>query len=186
MTNVPAQARLIPSLLAAVPSSTTIRVEGEPVRIRLRRFAPRGTPLQMGIPENAFLTQVTEKVATTRVRLSAGRGGRVTNDNARIDIFWFKKGVWRDNLSDMEAWLQIPARESNITLRPVRNRRATYPWVIKQWSLTRGRGRDRALGKAFIGRINGKYFAVMHQLPVDMLEGYGPRVDAVLKTLQAR
>ena len=174
------------SPLAAVPSSTTINVEGERVRIQLRRYAPRGVPLQMGVPENSFVTRVQSNESLTRVRFSAGRGGRVTSDDARINIIWFKEAMTFD---ETETWLlrvAVLAAGGDVPLQPVRGRRSPYPWLRKEWRFVRGTGRNRIVGRAMVGKLKGKYFAVVHQLPIDMVEGYGPRVNAVLKTLQSR
>ncbi|MEM9771765.1 MAG: hypothetical protein AAF889_09255 [Cyanobacteria bacterium P01_D01_bin.73] len=182
-----AQSPLTAAPLASIPDSITINVEGERVRVPLRTYRPSGVPIEMGVPENSFVTKVDQRTAVTRVRLSAGRGGEVINDEARINIFWFEDIAGMDTQSDVEEWLMKTSRDRNITLQPVRNRRATYPWVSKRWRFQRGDSpRNSIVGQAIVGRINGKYFAVVHQLPVDMQEGYGPRINAVLRTLQAR
>ncbi|MEM6500509.1 MAG: hypothetical protein AAF685_01570 [Cyanobacteria bacterium P01_C01_bin.89] len=182
-----AQSPLTAAPLASIPSSITISVEGESVQIPLRTYRPRGVPLEMGVPENSFVTAIEQRTALTRVRLSAGRGGQVISDEARINIFWFEDIAGMDTQSDVERWLMQTSRARNITLQPIRNRRATYPWVSKRWRFERGDSpRNSISGQAIIGRLNGKYFAVVHQLPVDMQEGYGPRIDAVLSTLRSR
>ncbi len=170
--------------LAPIPDSTTIRVEGEPVQIRLQRYAPRGVPLQMGVPENSFITKVEESPNFKRVRLSAGREGRITNDEARINIMWSKTPITAD---EMQTWLFQSSQGRGITLQSVRNSRSPYAWVEREWRFERNpNSRDRIVGRAIVGQLNGRHFVVVHQVPVSMAEGYGPRIDAVLKTLQSR
>ncbi|MGD1851205.1 MAG: hypothetical protein ACFCBU_11560 [Cyanophyceae cyanobacterium] len=181
------QSPLTVTPLASIPDTTTIRVEGEPVQVSLERFRPEGVPIEMGVTENSFVTRVDKTPRIARVRLSAGRQGQVTNDNARINIIWFKDLMGMDNIDDVEAWLFENSQERGITLQPIRDRRATYPWVRKRWRFEQGTSpRNSFAGRALIGQLNGQYFVVVHQLPVDSLEGYGPRIDAVLRTLQAR
>ncbi|MEM9246522.1 MAG: hypothetical protein AAGA67_12400 [Cyanobacteria bacterium P01_F01_bin.153] len=182
-----AQSPLTAAPLASIPSSITINLEGERVQVPLQRFRPDGVPIEMGVPENSFVTRVDTTPVMTRVRLSAGRNGQIINDDARINIIWFDDLMELDSLDDVEAWLHKNSRDRNIELQPIRNRRATYSWVSKRWRFERSSDSgDRILGKALIGQLGGKYFIVVHQLPVDMLEGYGPRVDAVLRTLRSR
>ena len=150
------------------------------MRVTLQRYRPRGVPIEMGIPEGDFKPSVASNDRYARVRLVASRRGQVTTDQARINLLWFKDSI---NVSRANEELLDFANARQIRLEKVQGA-AIYPWQEQRWRFSDRRA--GIVGEALIGQFNGQPFLVVHQLPVDMVEGYAPRIRAVLKTLQAR
>ncbi|MGD1937695.1 MAG: hypothetical protein ACFCA4_09095 [Cyanophyceae cyanobacterium] len=181
----PAAPNTGPVAVASIPSSVEIRVEGTPVQVSLEAYRPEGLPIAMGLPEESFIPRVIQTPQWTEVRLVSSYQGAISSEKVYVSIIWPKESISLDKAQNM---LFEETRKQEIGLQGVvsTGNETIYAWERRRWrfekNITDGPG--GIFGRAFVGELKGQPFWVVTHTLAEFAEGYGPRFNIILDTLQ--
>ncbi|MGD1938558.1 MAG: hypothetical protein ACFCA4_13510 [Cyanophyceae cyanobacterium] len=112
----------------SVPSTFETTVEGEPVTYRMRPYQPQGIPVEMGIPNNAYIPSVVRQDGFKVIRLVSR-----LNEKTKIEIMWPDRTA---TLAEMESQLLQAMSQDGANLEEIPLNTpglSSYPWRRRMW-----------------------------------------------------
>ncbi|MEM9770465.1 MAG: hypothetical protein AAF889_02485 [Cyanobacteria bacterium P01_D01_bin.73] len=168
----------------SIPTTAEVNVEGEISTISVKIYRPQVIPIAMGLPEDTFIPRITQMPQWTEVRLISAYQGKISSEEAYVSIVWPKEAM---ALNQAQKMLFEQARDRGMNLQGIvsTGEDTIYSWERRKWRFEKNVGTPALIGgEAILGELNGQTFWVMTQMPAEYVEGFSPRIDVILKTLQ--
>lgn len=170
----------------ALQITETISVEGESESIVLDRFAPAQVPVVTYLSQEDFAAETSRANGQAIARFVAQGGGQ-RNDAAYVTVTVPDRPTPADQLwqryTGPRGWLATNGATVDRSEQPTFKQ---FAWVKRSLRFRRVQNGEPIAGELYLGEMAGKSFVVLVHLPLEYLEGYGPRVSLLLKHLEVR
>ncbi|HEY9690190.1 MAG TPA: hypothetical protein V6D46_09375 [Coleofasciculaceae cyanobacterium] len=164
-----------------------ISVEGESESIVLDQFAPAQFPVVTYFSREDFVAETSRANGQAIARFVANGGGQ-RNDAAYVTVTVPDGPIAAEQLwqryTGPGGWLATQG--ATIVDRPEQPSLKQFGWVKRSLIFRRVQNGEPIAGELYLGELAGKPFVVLVHLPLEYLEGYGPRVSLLLKHLEVR
>lgn len=171
----------------ALQITETMSVEGEAESIVLDRFAPAQFPVVTYFSREDFVAETSRRNGQAIARFVANGGGQ-RNDAAYVAVTVPDGPIAAEQLwqryTGPGGWLATQG--ATIVDRPEQPSLKQFGWVKRSIIFRRVQNGEPIAGELYLGEMAGKPFVVVVHLPLEYLEGYGPRVSLLLKHLDVR
>jgi len=162
----------------------TIMVEGEPESIELERFAPDRFPVVTYLARADFAPILNRQGGRAIARFVA-QGGAVRNEAAYVSVIvpetpTTPEQLWQ-SYTGPNGWLAT--NRASIIRSSDDPKFKRFGWVKRAIAFMRTDKGEPIAGELYLGEMAGRPFVVLVHLPMEYLEGYGPRVSLLLKHL---